>query len=106
KNSTVDLAEVGSKSAQNQNDFVIRVENVFQVFQTPTQAHLRALEKITLGWVPGEFVTVVGPSGCGKSTLLKLIAGFSPVSAGRILFPGDKEGGATHPFAHYRAHTK
>jgi NitT/TauT family transport system ATP-binding protein len=90
KNSTVDLAEVGSKSAQNQNDFVIRVENVFKVFQTPTQANLRALEKINLDVRPGEFVTVVGPSGCGKSTLLKLIAGFSPVSAGRILCQGDE----------------
>ena len=77
-----------AKSEQNQADFVIRVEDVFKVFQTPTQANLGALEKITLDVRDGEFVTVVGPSGCGKSTLLKLIAGFSPVSAGRILFQG------------------
>ena len=79
-----------AKSEQDQDDFVIRVEDVFKVFQTPTQANLGALEKITLDVRPGEFVTVVGPSGCGKSTLLKLIAGFSPVSAGRILFQGDE----------------
>jgi NitT/TauT family transport system ATP-binding protein len=84
------IAETSSKSAQNQNDFVIRVENVSKVFQTPTQANLGALEKINLDVRHGEFVTVVGPSGCGKSTLLKLIAGFSPVSAGRILFQGDE----------------
>jgi len=78
------------KSAQNQFDFVIRVDNVSKVFQTPSQANLSALEKITLDVRPGEFVTVVGPSGCGKSTLLKLIAGFSASSAGRILFQGDE----------------
>jgi NitT/TauT family transport system ATP-binding protein len=90
RNSMADVAESAAKSAQNPFDFVIRVENVFKVFQTPTQANLGALEKITLDVRPGEFVTVVGPSGCGKSTLLKLIAGFSPVSAGRILFQGDE----------------
>jgi NitT/TauT family transport system ATP-binding protein len=85
-----DLAQASSKSAQNQFDFVIRVDNVSKVFQTPSQAKLSALEKITLDVRPGEFVTVVGPSGCGKSTLLKLIAGFFASSAGRILFQGDE----------------
>jgi NitT/TauT family transport system ATP-binding protein len=88
--SMADVAEDASKSAKDQNNFVIRVENVFKVFQTPTQVNLGALEKIDLDVRHGEFVTVVGPSGCGKSTLLKLIAGFSPVSAGRILFQGDE----------------
>jgi len=78
------------KSAQNQTDCVIRVDNVSKVFQTPSQANLRALEKIALDVRSGEFVTVVGPSGCGKSTLLKLIAGFSASSAGRIIFQGEE----------------
>jgi NitT/TauT family transport system ATP-binding protein len=78
------------KSAQNQTDCVIRVDNVSKVFQTPSQANLGALEKIALDVHSGEFVTVVGPSGCGKSTLLKLIAGFSASSAGRILFQGEE----------------
>jgi NitT/TauT family transport system ATP-binding protein len=90
RNSILDPAEAVSKSEQTKNDFVIRVEDVFKVFQTPTQANLGALEKITLDVRQGEFVTVVGPSGCGKSTLLKLIAGFSAPSAGRILFQGDE----------------
>jgi NitT/TauT family transport system ATP-binding protein len=89
-NSMSDLAEAASKSTQNQFDFDIRVESVFKVFQTPAQANLGALEKITLDVKHGEFVTVVGPSGCGKSTLLKLIAGFSAPSAGRIVFQGEE----------------
>src|SRR4029453_16764534 len=85
-----DLAQPAAQSAQSQVDRVIRVENVSKVFQTPSQENLSALLNIDLDIRPGEFVTVVGPSGCGKSTLLKLIAGFSPVSAGRILCQGDE----------------
>ena len=36
----------------------------------------------------GELFTLLGPSGCGKTTLLRLIAGFHPPDAGRILFDG------------------
>ena len=85
-----DLAQAPSESAQKPADTVINVENVSKVFQTPTQENLGALLDIDLDIRYGEFVTVVGPSGCGKSTLLKLIAGLSPVSAGRILFQGDE----------------
>jgi ABC-type nitrate/sulfonate/bicarbonate transport system ATPase subunit len=85
-----DLAHEAQQSRQNQADFVIKVQNVSKIFHTPSQANLSALTDIELDVRPGEFVTVVGPSGCGKSTLLKLIAGFSPPSAGRILFQGDE----------------
>jgi len=35
---------------------------------------------------PGARVAVIGPSGAGKSTLLGAVAGFVPLSAGRILW--------------------
>ena len=72
------------------DNLVIRVEAVSKLFRTPSEGAIRALEEISLDIHYGEFVTVVGPSGCGKSTLIKLIAGFSPTSAGRILFEGDE----------------
>lgn len=37
---------------------------------------------------PGAQIAVLGPSGAGKSTLLNAIAGFVPLSAGRVLFDG------------------
>jgi sulfonate transport system ATP-binding protein len=85
-----DLAQSPSPSAQSQAGTVISVENVSKVFQTPTQESLGALLNIDLNVRHGEFITVVGPSGCGKSTLLKLIAGFFPCSAGRIMFQGEE----------------
>src|SRR5919106_1478960 len=90
KNSMADVGEAASKLAQNQNNFIIRVEDVFKIFQTPTQANLNDLEKITLDVSSDEFVTIIGPNGCGKSTLLKLIANFSPISTGRILFQNNE----------------
>jgi iron(III) transport system ATP-binding protein len=36
----------------------------------------------------GDIVSLLGPSGCGKTTALRAIAGFEPVSAGRILIDG------------------
>ena len=36
----------------------------------------------------GEFVSLLGPSGCGKTTTLQMIAGFVPVSQGRIELNG------------------
>jgi ABC-type Fe3+/spermidine/putrescine transport system ATPase subunit len=47
-----------------------------------------ALTDVDLDIFNGEFVTILGPSGCGKTTLLRLIAGFEPVSSGRIQLNG------------------
>lgn len=37
---------------------------------------------------PGARVAVIGPSGSGKSTLLGMVAGFVPLSAGRVTWQG------------------
>jgi len=52
-----------------------------------------ALDGVTFGVSPSEFVCVVGPSGCGKSTLLRIIAGLVPPSSGRVVFAGNGGGG-------------
>jgi thiamine transport system ATP-binding protein len=50
--------------------------------------------RLTADWsVPAAArVAVIGPSGAGKSTLLHAIAGFAPVSSGRILWQGQDIG--------------
>lgn len=53
----------------------------------------KVLADINMTIEPGEFFTLLGPSGCGKTTLLRAIAGFHPITAGRILFDGTDIGG-------------
>lgn len=46
------------------------------------------LLRADLAVAPGQIVAVIGPSGGGKSTLVEAIAGFLPVTRGRILWQG------------------
>ena len=48
-----------------------------------------AVDNVSLAVEAGEFFTLLGPSGCGKTTLLRMVAGFDPPDAGRILLDGD-----------------
>jgi spermidine/putrescine ABC transporter ATP-binding subunit len=50
---------------------------------------VRAVDRLDLAVVEGEFLALLGPSGCGKSTTLNLIAGFVEPTAGRILVDGE-----------------
>lgn len=53
------------------------------------QVHRRAFAlDARLRAAPGEIVAVMGPSGAGKSTLLGAIAGFVPLTGGRIVLDG------------------
>ena len=48
-----------------------------------------ALHPTDLDVAEGEFLTLLGPSGCGKTTTLRILAGFVPPSAGRVLIGDD-----------------
>ena len=42
------------------------------------------LESVSIELSGNRIVCLLGPSGCGKTTLLRAIAGFNPVSSGKI----------------------
>lgn len=45
----------------------------------------KVLDQIGFTVEPGEIGCMLGPSGCGKTTVLRAVAGFEPVTSGRIL---------------------
>jgi NitT/TauT family transport system ATP-binding protein len=52
------------------------------------QGFLAAIEDVSFGVTPGEFLCVVGPSGCGKTTLLRLLSGLLPPDQGQVRLHG------------------
>jgi putative ABC transport system ATP-binding protein len=68
---------------------MLRLENVWKVFDQGTINQKVALKGIDLNIKEGEFVTVIGGNGAGKSTLLNAVAGTWPVTRGRIFIDGN-----------------
>ena len=66
---------------------LIAVQQVSRIFFTGTRT-VTALDNVSCGIQPGNFVSIVGPSGCGKSTLLKIISGLLPPSSGIVTVAG------------------
>jgi spermidine/putrescine ABC transporter ATP-binding subunit len=62
---------------------MLRLENVTKRF-----GEVVAVNAVDLEFYENEFFALLGPSGCGKTTLLRMIAGFAPPDAGRILLDG------------------
>jgi NitT/TauT family transport system ATP-binding protein len=60
------------------------------VFDT-SSGSVVAVNEISLGVSPGEFLVIVGPSGCGKTTLLRMIANLDTPTAGSIATAVDGE---------------
>jgi NitT/TauT family transport system ATP-binding protein len=67
----------------------LALENLSKTYFDPYRGTQHtAIKDVSLKVAEGDFVAVVGPSGCGKSTILNMIAGFVPVTGGRILVDG------------------
>lgn len=66
----------------------ISIQNASKIYN-PDDAAVVALQDCSMEIEAGEFAVLVGPSGCGKTTLLNAIAGFHPLSGGKILLDGN-----------------
>jgi spermidine/putrescine transport system ATP-binding protein len=49
---------------------------------------VQAVANFDLDVAAGEFVSILGPSGSGKTTTMRIIGGFEPPDAGRVLLGG------------------
>ncbi|WP_372998222.1 ABC transporter ATP-binding protein [Lutispora sp.] len=68
---------------------VVEIVDVSMNYHT-LEGETKAIRKLNLDIMNGEFVSIVGPSGCGKSTLLSLISGILTPTSGKVLV-NDKE---------------
>ena len=53
-----------------------------------TYGNIRALDGVTIGVRPGEFVGLLGPNGAGKTTLFQVLTGLYVPDAGTIEVDG------------------
>ncbi len=60
-----------------------------RVFKSYPDGDVRALNGVTLGVRPGEYVAITGPSGCGKSTLLNMLGMLDRPDGGEVFFRGE-----------------
>ena len=65
----------------------IALHEVSKIFQQGRQT-IRAIDRVSLQVVPGEFLAITGASGSGKSTLLHLMAGLETPTHGTIAITG------------------
>ncbi len=73
----------------------LEIRDVTRTYLDANGNLVRALEGVSLGIQPGEFVSLIGPSGCGKTTLLRLLAGLDKPESGVLLLDGEAIAG-TH----------
>src|ERR1700694_1984771 len=74
---------------------ILAVDNLVKRFETPDGV-LTAVDHVSLGVAPGEFLGVIGPSGCGKSTLFNVIGGLLDGYEGTVKVAGERVRGP-HP---------
>ena len=63
---------------------MIELQEVSRIFNVGGQ-EVRAMDRISLTILPGEYVSIMGPSGSGKSTLLNTLGLLDPPDSGRYL---------------------
>jgi ABC-type nitrate/sulfonate/bicarbonate transport system ATPase subunit len=64
------------------------VDDIFVRFET-SEGAIVAVDNVSFGVKPGEFLSVIGPSGCGKSTLFNVIGGLLSNHQGVVSVAGE-----------------
>jgi NitT/TauT family transport system ATP-binding protein len=92
---TVPLERAQPGGAAAPPDAILVVDEIVKRFETPDGV-LTAVDNVSLGVAPGEFLGVIGPSGCGKSTLFNVMGGLLDGYEGSVRIAGERVRGP-HP---------
>jgi NitT/TauT family transport system ATP-binding protein len=92
---TVPLERAQPGGAAAPPDAILVVDEIVKRFETPDGV-LTAVDHVSLGVAPGEFLGVIGPSGCGKSTLFNVMGGLLDGYEGTVRVAGERVRGP-HP---------
>jgi NitT/TauT family transport system ATP-binding protein len=65
----------------------IELRNISRQYES-VENPVTALQDVSFGVEPAEFLCVVGQSGCGKTTMLNIVAGFLKPTKGEIVISG------------------
>ncbi|HJZ56529.1 MAG TPA: ATP-binding cassette domain-containing protein, partial [Gemmataceae bacterium] len=68
------------------SEFLLFAEDLHKLYP---DGQVHALNGLTLGIQPGEYVAITGPSGCGKSTLLNVLGALDRPDRGEVFFQGE-----------------
>lgn len=63
------------------SEFILELKNITKVFPG-----VRALDKVTLSFKPGEVHAIAGENGAGKSTFIKIITGALKPTEGTVIY--------------------
>ena len=69
--------------SSSEKQVVVHLDRISKAFGAT-----KAVDRLDMKIMAGEFVTFLGPSGCGKSTTLRILGGFEKPDSGRIVLDG------------------
>lgn len=69
---------------------LLQVQGLRVDYPTAHRTHFRAVDSVDFALGAGRTIGLVGESGSGKSTVAKSVLGIAPVTAGTILFDGQR----------------
>ena len=72
---------------------ILEVRNLDYIYSAGTPFEHKALDHISFGVEPGEFVGIIGHTGSGKSTLMQQMNGLLKPTSGPLTCPADRSGG-------------
>ena len=84
------MAGTGKAHLRDQNDTILRAEDLVVEFPAPGGQKVHAVSGISLDVIEGETLGIVGESGCGKSTTAKAMIQLPRPTSGTVEFKGSE----------------